>query len=940
MAKLSKEQKDLVNLVKEFRGISDGEAMQMCQKYRYQKETVKVALENFYEDDKPQHNDEDWKDTRSRRRRKKKEDKSQKQGRKGYKSGRGRGMGRVSRGRGRGPRRGRGGKGRNGGQSRANKENTPKIQTQATSTTRKPAPKVEKTEGWGVSTARTPAPAQPNRVIATANPAFNPHWGRKPKPTIQEDAWQESKTEAAKTFEPPKSSYQNEAAKDKTSSGGGWIQETNSTTQGTSDQYESFNPPAEPSPWDEGKAQVEKPWGSWGGGDTSREMAQSMAEAQNSATQPIQNEWDASAQSSSTRVPQRQPATRQRKKTHDSMTGINKVSRPYGTATSKWRRKERPEAKVTIERLQPQELPTENPESSTVTKTAAEKIMETTQEMANLSVAAPKAPEPDVILPSYVNNVKKNDSMVHFGLAEDISQQNAHDQFLRNQTNGDLFGVEDRSIQAQLPNFSSQPPLRDSIVNSSATTTSLTAPSSSSLQKQPRDEQPKQPQPPSNVTSSEQQNQMESMAVSEMKRAPENAEVSQRQTENKSSSIETGVSAVGPQAAPQKSGKPLARAIGEQPLIYPPHGYTAPTMPHQYGIPSGDSRSTFSMYDQNNPTQQLPHPAAGPYYHDYSLQGQPRYRNVVDPRIHNQRNRMYKGQAKGAKGISDVKDKKVAATAQQNDGPKGGRGGKQQRNFNQKYQMQRYKQHGQAKQNFAKGGFNQKQRQNMPQPFNQQTYAMGAPVQYQPSAMPYYHPSYYNFYHQNQYSPPGFRSAPYYQPPSGYNFHAAAAPGNFHNPQAPTNYEDPMQVRQGPQPTQGAQLHQTQQQQQQQQAPTESMSHSGFAQQVQNGTKHQQAPPVNQAREEQATQSFEAPVSWTAAQMSIQSAPSGPSKITRGPDGKLLSTPVATQSQGYPRQNFYVTPQSFPAEHQQQVSHQPQQQQQQIHHTYAWNPSG
>jgi len=927
----------LVQTVRGFYGWDMKEAREYCEKFNYDNKTIEAAIANRFEDDRPQHGDDVWCTYSSKKHRKKKEDKASRGRGGGRGTGRSGERGRRGRGRGRGGRRGRGRGGRSGrgaatAKGQGNKENNPKQEQTSANGANVATSKTNAKKDW----PSTQASPSTNSVLANPNfknPHFNPNWGKPktapapapapaPEPTITEpeqtepEPWQEpTKTEDKTSFE----------EKTKDASAGDWDAGATPAPTETADQPLAFNSAVtQPGPWGGDKSSG-KAWGTW------------AASASTSATQPQESSvaetasnWDASKPAGTDSLPQRQPRTsRQKKKVPEISTGINRITGRGYNSTSKWRKKEsRPsEQKVGMELT---------PSASAMTESTDGIIEATQNKIANLSVedtAEPTADDPNVILPSYVTNVK-SDSMV-FGLKDEGNQP--HSQFL--QSNGEIFGLKPAdSMQAQMSKFtaSQQMPtevqLNEALQNGAPQNT---LPTSSPTPQQ----QIQQASPPQNTSVKSQENAPEN-EIQRVSQIPQTSEelaaddMSPSMQSPEESSEQPGPMSMNPQSIPSQIGKPGNRSIGDHSMgmyqQYPPNM-------HPY-MPSGDSRS---FYDQTQTTQ-MHHPA---FYTDYAQlqqhqqQQQARYqRGPMETRGPNSRSgRMYGKQNNRAKGGPEsMKDaKRVQPSLQQADGPKNGKG-------KQKHpQRGNYKNQG-MKQNFAKNNFSSKQRQGMPQqpPFNQQTYAMGAPVQFPASAhMPY--PAYPNYHYYNypqsapQFSQPGYRGNPhYYQPaPNGYNY-----PANFHNPQGP-NYDEQYagdgktgyqaQPIRGQPPSQGGPMMHQQQQQaqpqhnQSQQYMTDSTTQGGF---MQHDSKQPSGPQGSERPQQDgpSTHGFDR-ASWTTSAPSQQQTSklgeSGPTK----PTGAHMGGP----SPNYRSPGFAYMPQSgFPDQH---VSQQ---------HYQNWNSTG
>eukprot|EP00954_Amorphochlora_amoebiformis_P020086 1336848-Amorphochlora_amoeboformis.AAC.1 len=621
---LSKDQRDLISLVKDLRGIEEVEAKKICQKYSFNKDTIVTAIQNMFEgariflfvylpgiDDRQSHQDEDWKDISRRRRKKKKEERAHTQGRGGRgRSGRGRDDRRGGRGRSRGGRGRRGGRrGRDGAshgnRNVANKENTPKPQEHRPVAPPRAA-KVQKPQ-WGAEPRAAPDPTPAaTSVLTNPNPAFNPNWGKPKAPLTEPGTWENPKAESKTAF-PPKdtTAFQEKETpfqEEKPTTRSNWMPEANGTSENTADAYQGFQTSVPQSaPWGEEKPQADK-WSSWGSGGAATTDIQPV---KGDTSAEIPNDWSSSK--ADTR------GSRTRKKVQDSI-GINRLpGRNYQT-TSKWRKKVS-ESKVAIEPLSTQQLSTQQlttqqlttqqlttqqlttqqltaqqlttqqlasqqlttqqlttqqlttqPLSTQESKTS-ENIIESTQaEIGKLTVSS-KPNEPDVILPSYVNNVEKSDSTVHFGLNEDLSQQSAHDQFLRNQASGEImFGG------TEVSNFSSAnpPPLRENIQNVPSTSSTLQT-SAPSLPKSQTPIQPSTTQAPTAVSASEPTSDRNiSSSSPETLQTDKISAPMQGQTATQSSE-NPAATTTGQPSISMQGDKPTSRAIGEQSMMYPPH---------------------------------------------------------------------------------------------------------------------------------------------------------------------------------------------------------------------------------------------------------------------------------------------------------------------------------------------------------------------------------
>lgn len=918
---LTSKQRDMVSNIQGMMGTTDVEARKFCEKYRFELDTITKAIQNRFTDERSSQKDDDWKTqvNKSAKRKQKKKEKGEE--RAGRSAGRGRGRSRGPRGRmggapgrGRSAPRGRGApNGRGRGISRGRRN--PVQRTQQIKGVQKNAgqqvPMSQKSEKqWQTGTVQQKA------VAAPANPAYNPNWGRKPLAKAAVTA--ASMPDPESWTEPAQSDAKNNSnwsrGKGKQASGGDWAStEKGVPNDGPAKQWtlgSSTNVPQ--LSWPEGKSE-DKSWGSWDGPQpVSSEIQPAAAEGSNIEAE---NAWGDKAARG---LPQRQRGqTRPRKKVQEPIGGLRPTGRGF-TGSKVWRKKER----GTTE-------PKEEPKPTTDSN-----ILDTQSGMAKLSVAG-QSNEPDVILPAYVNNVESS-SRVHFGLKEDAAgaQQNAR-QFL-SQGNSDIFGV--KPVDSQMPTFGAAPSnQRHQNLQTGPTQTTSLAPA----QTMSKPSQSIKQTAPSTSTASTQE--------------PSAAPRGKASTDHKQASQSKGgseqIASTGP-AAPQgiqmQGGKP-AQVGRDHGVMYTPHGYAPHTMhPSQYGMPTGDQRTFSTMYDQNAPAPQMHH-AAAYYPAEYQQQlqqqaQQQQFQGVNDPRAQNARphGRMHNKQGKGPKNLEGVKDNKP-------DSSNKGRG-KQQRNFNGRgpYVQKGYKQNYGMKQNFSKGNFNPKQRQNMPQqPYNQQPYPMNPAVQYQPSAMhAYFHHAYLpNYYHQNaQFSPPGFRGAPYYQPaPNGYNFAGAAPPGSYPNPQTQGNYggeefsseqkaqyasQQPPQAQsqaRGAQPLSQGGSH----------PPTESVQHPGFTQAMHDPTKQPVPDQTRSAQEQVSHTTFDAtPATWnTSAQMSApaQSSKAAENAATK-PVGNSIGNGTAPTGYRAPIQsNFYGMQQGFPTDQMQQ------QQQHQLQQQYAWN---
>mmetsp|Transcript_24013 Transcript_24013/g.58095 ORF Transcript_24013/g.58095 Transcript_24013/m.58095 type:complete len:970 (+) Transcript_24013:226-3135(+) len=947
-SKLSKNQKELVLRIAEYRECDPDEALVFCQKYMFE-------MEDLEQDDRRKL--EQWNTVPNKRlqRKKKKEEREKNASR-----GRGRGRGRVGRGRGRGRssdfqgrgRRGgsvrgrggargdRGGRGRGRGRSmgprnNANKENNPKTQDSAT----KPTEKSDKSDWPGQQTRRP------------TNPSFNPNWGKPKAPVATEaevapavtepepDPWQEPTKADTKHFEQKKDSSDDWDATAATqqeqevaaATEPEPVQDTEQEPEPTSEAITSFSAVTQSAWDDEQKSNSEKAWGgTWGpstapsnvqSSQTETSAAEASSNWDGAKKQPAQAEtnntettsnWNSSTKNT-TSAPQRKPrGPRVKNPMKDSLgNGVNRVGPGRYPSTSKWRRKDRSneQQKVALDALQSQD--------PAVSKTTNEMLDSAQSGMGKLSVAdSSKSSDPNVILPSYVTNNQESDSMV-FGLGADP----AREQFMRPQNNGDIFG-ETSTIPTQMGNFpAQQQQMQDAKLSAMQSTTQA---SSMPQQNTPLAEQSSMPQTqnssaPSTAPDTTQGGNMQHMTMpSEIQQQPANVQSDAQP----GGSIHTTQSVQNSMQMP----RPDARSLDHTMNMYSPHGYAAPNMPPQYGMPNDRN-----FYEQS-PATQMPQPG----FYEYSqLQQQQLQQQQLPQGRQQQRGRgMHKNQ--GKKGLDSMKDAKKLQQGQPNEKgrnkqPRMQKGGYMPRGYN------KHNQGGNMKQNFSKNGFSQKQRQGMqPQPFNQQ-YMGAPPVQYQNHPMPYYHNYNYAYYQNAQFGQPGYGRSPYYPAPNQF---ANYGPAGFHNPQAQgyggeehyqdgkTGYQSQQVPVQRGQPNQG-QMPQ-QQPQQQHHMPNEPEPHSGFSQHL-NGPKHT-GPQVDSRV--QASQFDNAP--WTTSQLSAPSTHQS-TKIGEDSHGKQTGNPMLNS--GPSPSNYRAAPTNFYMHHSGFPEQQIPQQQQQIHQPGYWGGS-